>query len=247
MHPIAIIIATILDFPTLITLIGSWKANSLLKVLLVALIATLCGELVNTLVRPTYEPSVLSLYRLVGQVGVGVFVYGLLSLVRRGRESEEDEDEDEDEALEPVQDVSDLGVQDEAVVARELMNWDAFFGDMGRLLSFKVTWAERTTLEKAYTGVFVVMLLGLLPMPYAFYDVLRVVVCICLYFFFQVVFPQREDHRKWLAVIIALFVLYNPLIPVHFGVQFIWFVFNVLTVIILYKARVQFEPKSSVS
>ena len=121
------------------------------------------------------------------------------------------------------------------------MGIDRFFSDMARLLSSKLPWSERTALEKAYTAMFVIMLVGLFPMPYAFYDSLRVIVCICLYFFFQVIFPRREEHGRWFAIIIVLFVLYNPIIPIRFGVQPIWAILNLLTLVILFKARLIFD------
>lgn len=225
MSQIALIIATVMDFPTLITGIGSYRTNKLYKVLLWALIATLCGELLNALVRPAYEPSIITAYRLIGQIMVGLCAYGIAKIVE-GRKEPMNTNNDETEAK---------GAKPGG------MGIDRFFSDMARLLSFKLPWSERTALEKAYTAMFVIMLVGLFPMPYAFYDSLRVIVCICLYFFFQVIFPRREEHGRWFAIIIVLFVLYNPIIPIRFGVQPIWAILNLLTLVILFKARLIFD------
>lgn len=225
MSYLAFIIVTMLDFPTLITAIGSYRTDKPYKVLLWAVIATLCGELVNAIVRSAYEPSIITVYRLIGQVIVGLCAYGVARMIK-GRREPMDTDKDEVEVQEPRR--SGLGI-------------DRFFADTSRLLSFKLPWSDRTTLEKAYTAMFVVMLVGLFPMPYAFYDSLRVIVCICLYFYFQAIFPQRENHGRWFVLIIGLFVLYNPIIPIRFGEQSVWAVLNLITLVMLFKARLKFD------
>lgn len=116
-----------------------------------------------------------------------------------------------------------------------------FFADMKRLLSFKLPWSERTTLEKAYTALFAAMLFALFPLPYEFYDSLRVLVCIGLYFFFQAILPERENRRGWFVLIIALFVLYNPVIPIRIGEQAIWTLLNAATIYALFRARLTLE------
>lgn len=112
-----------------------------------------------------------------------------------------------------------------------------FFADMMRLLSFKLSWSERTLLEKAYTALFVAILIGLFPMPYGFYDSLRVVVCIVLYFFFQVLLPERQTRRWWFILIIGLFILYNPVIPVRIGEKPVWMLINAATLYGLFRLR----------
>lgn len=230
MGVIAIIIATVLDFPTLITAIGCYRTNKFLKVMIWALIATLCGELVNALVRPTYEPSVISVYRFMGQLLVGLCVYGIVRMIKRKDYVMNAEHDDLPEKEKQSEDKSKIV--------------EGFLSDTTRLLSFNTPWSERTTLEKAYTAAFVIMIIGLLPMPYDFYSSLRVIVCICLYFFFQAIFPQRDIHGRWLVIFIALFVLYNPIIPIHFGEQAIWSCLNILTLGILFKARSVFDAQT---
>jgi len=118
------------------------------------------------------------------------------------------------------------------------MNIDNFFADMKRLMSFKLGWSERTTLEQAYTGAFVVVLISVLPMPYDFYVTLRVFICIALYFFFQAILPVRKDKKWWFYMIIGLFILYNPIVPIHIGEKAVWAIINALTIYLLYKSRI---------
>ena len=39
----------------------------------------------------------------------------------------------------------------------------------------------------------------------------------------------------------ALAILYNPIIPIHLHIQVIWTALNVVTIILLYQARLAFE------
>lgn len=121
-----------------------------------------------------------------------------------------------------------------------------FFTDFGKVLSPKWPWHERTTLEKSYTALSILMIIALLPMPYDFYQGLRVFTCIALYFFALVVFPVRADERKWFYVLIGLFVLYNPIIPIHFGAQLVWTILNIATLWTLYRARIRFGENGGI-
>lgn len=116
-----------------------------------------------------------------------------------------------------------------------------FFGDMKRLLSFDLAWSERTVLEKAYTGLFVLIVIALFPMPYGFYSSLRVMVCIGLYFYFQAILPERANRPVWFWVIVVLFVIYNPVIPVRIEEKVAWFLINFGTIYALYRARLVFD------
>lgn len=84
----------------------------------------------------------------------------------------------------------------------------------------------------------VIMVIGLLPMPYGFYSLSRIVVCACsVYFAFQL-FKKEDMTFVWVFGFLA--VLYNPIIPVHLYDKEIWIVINIVTGIIF------FGKKSSV-
>ena len=254
MNVIIYTFATLFDFTTIITVVCSYRTNRFYKVLLWALFASLCGEIVLTVINPIYSPSVISIYKLVGQILVGSAIYFIKKGFRkRGRNMQdkkvnEDIDINEDIDVNRVFEEADNsefenGQEEEVIKPKRPPNKsvDNFFKDMARMLSLKLAWRDRTTLEKSYTAMFLIMIVGLFPMPYDFYYSLRVIVCICLFFYFQIILPQRDVYKKWFFVMIGLFVLYNPIIPIRFGEQSVWAVVNLLTIIILYKARIVFD------
>ena len=68
---------------------------------------------------------------------------------------------------------------------------------------------------------------GLLPMPYGYYVLLRLFLCgVSLYYMTR---PSGvRDAEKW--VLAGLAVLYNPLVPVELGSKPLWSIINVSTV-----------------
>lgn len=245
----AIMLATVIDLPTILTLFLSWKSKSVAKVLLIATISALLGEMINILTRPIYEPSEIFWYRLLGQLFVGLLVYCIAkenfgknkvdNFVGSSNEESVIAKCTEDEENELIKEEI---IEDQKVVADKGPNGlDLFFADTKRLISFSLPWSGRTTLEKAYTAMFAIMLLGVLPMPYEFYDNLRVIVCLCLYFYFQAVLPERGQRRVWFVVIISLLILYNPILPMHIGDQTVWTLINAGVIYSMYRARLIFD------
>ena len=71
-----------------------------------------------------------------------------------------------------------------------------------------------------------VVALGLLPMPYGYYVLLRLFLCgVSLYFLTR---PRVRETEKW--VLGGLAVLYNPIVPVELGSKLLWSVVNIATV-----------------
>ena len=69
---------------------------------------------------------------------------------------------------------------------------------------------------------------GLLPMPYGYYMLLRLFFCgVSLYFLSGV--RRVRDVQKW--VLVGLAVLYNPLVPVELGSKPLWSIVNIGTVV----------------
>ena len=69
---------------------------------------------------------------------------------------------------------------------------------------------------------------GLLPLPYGYYMLLRLFLCgLSLYFVSSV--PGVRDGEKW--VLGGLAVLYNPIVPVELGSKPLWSVINIGTVV----------------
>ena len=74
----------------------------------------------------------------------------------------------------------------------------------------------------------IVVAVGLLPMPYGYYMLLRFFFCgVCLYYLSGV--RGVRDAEKW--VLVGLAVLYNPLVPVELGSKPIWSIVNIGTVV----------------
>lgn len=74
--------------------------------------------------------------------------------------------------------------------------------------------------------------LGVLPMPYGYYMLLRLFFCgLSLYFLTR---PAGiRDAEKW--VLAGLAVLYNPLVPIELGSRVLWTIVNLGTVIFFHR------------
>ena len=81
----------------------------------------------------------------------------------------------------------------------------------------------------------VVMAIGVLPMPYGYYSLSRLVVCGCAVYFAIASKSQNQDVFIW--VFGALAVLYNPIIPVHLYEKEIWIIVNLVTAAVFFFKR----------
>jgi hypothetical protein len=69
---------------------------------------------------------------------------------------------------------------------------------------------------------------GLLPMPYGYYMLLRLFLCgVSIYYLSSI--PGVRDGEKW--VLTGLAVLYNPLVPIELGSKPLWSIINIGTVV----------------
>ncbi len=76
----------------------------------------------------------------------------------------------------------------------------------------------------------IVMGIGLLPMPYGYYFLSRLVVCICAVFFLSQLYKINE--RTSVFIFVGIAILYNPIFPIHLGDKSIWIVVNIITAIL---------------
>ena len=75
-----------------------------------------------------------------------------------------------------------------------------------------------------------VMALGILPMPFGYYYLLRLVVFVCaIYFMVQL---NNESDSTWVWIFGFLALLYNPFIPIHLGSKELWTIVNIITALI---------------
>ena len=77
--------------------------------------------------------------------------------------------------------------------------------------------------------------IGLLPMPYGYYNLLRFVVTACAIVFAHKSFVRADLAFAWLFVAIAF--LYNPFLPVHLNEKEIWVVINLITGVVFFIKR----------
>jgi hypothetical protein len=81
----------------------------------------------------------------------------------------------------------------------------------------------------------VAMGIGLLPMPYTYYTLSRLVVCVCAIYFALNFFRNKKINLVWLFGAVA--VLYNPINQVRLGEQSLWMIANIITAIIFLKNK----------
>jgi hypothetical protein len=77
------------------------------------------------------------------------------------------------------------------------------------------------------TIAWIAVAIGLLPMPYGYYTLVRLFFCGVSLFYLTRPAGVR-DGEKW--VLVGLAVLYNPLVPVELGDKTLWTIVNIATV-----------------
>ena len=82
----------------------------------------------------------------------------------------------------------------------------------------------------------VVMGIGVLPMPYGYYNILRLVVCVSAIFMtVRATKTPNGQLAMWLFTGLAL--LYNPVLPVHLNEKAIWMMVNAVTAVLFFTFR----------
>ena len=95
--------------------------------------------------------------------------------------------------------------------------------------------------ESPYKAVFLscigVVALSILPLPYAFYFFLRIVIFGAL--LWLALREYRTDNQFFFsglgAITLLGLILYNPLLPVHLGSKLIWFGLNIAGLVLIRK------------
>lgn len=72
------------------------------------------------------------------------------------------------------------------------------------------------------------VLLALFPLPYAYYVFLRIVMFLFCGFLAYKQWVEESAADKWVVVLGALALLYNPIFPIYLSRE-IWSVLNILT------------------
>ena len=87
---------------------------------------------------------------------------------------------------------------------------------------------RRIAVPDLITIAAIAVAIGLLPLPYGYYVLLRLFLCgVSLYFLTR---PRGvREAEKW--VLGGLVLLYNPIVPIGLGSKTIWSVINIATVL----------------
>ena len=81
----------------------------------------------------------------------------------------------------------------------------------------------------------IVMAIGFLPMPYGYYNLSRLVICICSLFYAYQLYKKGDMTFVWIFGFVA--ILYNPIVPVHLYEKQIWMVVNIITGLLFFFKR----------
>ena len=81
----------------------------------------------------------------------------------------------------------------------------------------------------------IVLLIGLLPMPYGYYNMSRIIVCFSSVYFAYKLKDKKNILITWVFIVLA--ILYNPIIPIYFNDKFIWIGINIPTALMFYLNR----------
>ena len=73
----------------------------------------------------------------------------------------------------------------------------------------------------------IVMAIGLAPMPYGYYTLLKLVVCGCSIYYAYHLYEKKDQTFVWVFGFFA--ILYNPIIPIYLYEKQIWTVVNIIT------------------
>jgi hypothetical protein len=76
----------------------------------------------------------------------------------------------------------------------------------------------------------VLLFLAILPLPYAYYEMLRVIVCLGVAFIVITEWKNIEDSAK--AILIVIAILFNPFAPIYLS-KVVWMVVDFIAGIYL--------------
>lgn len=79
--------------------------------------------------------------------------------------------------------------------------------------------------------VIFLLLLALLPMPYGYYTLVRI--CICLYSAFLAYKSWQKNIQLWMWIFIVIAVLFNPIIPIYLSRE-LWAIIDIVVAIVFF-------------
>jgi hypothetical protein len=91
----------------------------------------------------------------------------------------------------------------------------------------------------------IVIGIGLLPMPYGYYFLSRLVVSGCALYYIIQFYSDKNMEKVFLFGFFA--ILYNPIIPIHLGDKSLWAIVNIITAIMFFSIAKNYISKNHVS
>ncbi|CAN6132704.1 hypothetical protein MCEKH37_00330 [Methylophilaceae bacterium] len=79
------------------------------------------------------------------------------------------------------------------------------------------------------------LFVAVLPLPYAYYEILRVAVCLGALYMLVKEWPLLEGQTKGALIVIA--VLFNPFSPIYLS-KIIWVVIDIITGVYLIQLKI---------
>ena len=73
----------------------------------------------------------------------------------------------------------------------------------------------------------IMLLIAVLPLPYGYYTLLRIVVCIAASFIAYSVRSESENVGLWAVVFAVIALIFNPIIPIHLPRE-TWLIINLI-------------------
>lgn len=92
-------------------------------------------------------------------------------------------------------------------------------------------------------GPLIAMGVGLLNMPYEYYTLSRLVVCVGALYFTVSFIKGKKIESAWIFGAIA--VLYNPIFQIQLGDKGLWMIVNIFTAILFWRSRTEIESPPS--
>lgn len=86
----------------------------------------------------------------------------------------------------------------------------------------------------------VLLLLALFPMPYGYYTLVRI--CICLLSGYLAYKSWQEKINLWMWIFIIIAILFNPIIPIYLC-RTLWAIIDLATAIIFFASLSQLKFK----
>jgi len=113
---------------------------------------------------------------------------------------------------------------------------------LGRAALFLIAWIvvmimDINKLDKRLIWIapIAVMAIGILPMPYSYYTLSRLVVCGCALFLMHRLYLNQD---KWFCFVFGFIaVLYNPIFQMQLNARELWMIANAFTAIVLLLKR----------